>query len=297
MGRGVAYSNGKVGMFGVSYDGATQMLTAIAHPPHLIGICPGLTPSNYHDGWVYQGGAFEQWFDEAWTTGLSANVLARSVAKAPGVPKGLMQLPLARYRVFDLDPQSSDLTGLLAPHFRDWLSHPNYDQYWKRWSIEDYYPDIVVPALTIAAWYDLFQGGSLRNYIGTKQHAGTEIARKNQRLIVIIGGHAGTGQKIGDIDFGAEAARLDDSDLTGWSWYYDLVLQWYDYLLKGARTKLIREKPVTIFVMGTNRWREEDDWPLKRVRTAKYYLHSDGHAKSLNGTGSLSTAIPASEKR
>ena len=31
--------------------------------------------SNYHDGWVYQGGAFEQWFDETWTS-----ILARDTA-------------------------------------------------------------------------------------------------------------------------------------------------------------------------------------------------------------------------
>src|ERR1035441_6052135 len=34
------HSNGKVGMFGGSYVGATQMLAAISHPPHLAGICP-----------------------------------------------------------------------------------------------------------------------------------------------------------------------------------------------------------------------------------------------------------------
>ena len=33
------------------------------------------TPSNYHDGWVYQRGAFEQWFDETWTS-----ILARDTA-------------------------------------------------------------------------------------------------------------------------------------------------------------------------------------------------------------------------
>src|SRR5579864_2776189 len=48
------YSNGKIGMFGGSYVGATQMLAAIAHPPHLAGICPVVTASNYHDGWTYQ---------------------------------------------------------------------------------------------------------------------------------------------------------------------------------------------------------------------------------------------------
>jgi len=48
------YSNGKIGMFGGSYEGATQVLAAIAHPPHLSGIYPEETASNYHEGWVYQ---------------------------------------------------------------------------------------------------------------------------------------------------------------------------------------------------------------------------------------------------
>ncbi|MGA8199831.1 MAG: CocE/NonD family hydrolase, partial [Candidatus Sulfotelmatobacter sp.] len=46
------YSNGKVGMIGASYVGATQMLAAIAQPPHLAGIAPNMTASNYHDGWT-----------------------------------------------------------------------------------------------------------------------------------------------------------------------------------------------------------------------------------------------------
>src|SRR5260370_6927471 len=44
-------ANGEVGMTGGSYVGATQMLAAIAHPPHLAGICPVVTASNYHDNW------------------------------------------------------------------------------------------------------------------------------------------------------------------------------------------------------------------------------------------------------
>ena len=57
------YSNAKVGMIGDSYVGATQLLAAIAQPPHLAGIMPGITASNYHDGWTYQGGAFLQWLE------------------------------------------------------------------------------------------------------------------------------------------------------------------------------------------------------------------------------------------
>jgi predicted acyl esterase len=62
--------------------------------------------------------------------------------------------------------QTARADSHLAPYFLDWLDHPTYDSYWKQWSIEENYDKIQVPALTIAAWYDIFQGGSLRNYMG-----------------------------------------------------------------------------------------------------------------------------------
>src|SRR5437879_1910703 len=62
------YANGKVGMFGGSYVGATQMLAAIATPPHLAGVFAAVSAYTYHDGWTYQGGAFEPGFNAAWHT-------------------------------------------------------------------------------------------------------------------------------------------------------------------------------------------------------------------------------------
>jgi uncharacterized protein len=281
------YSNGKVGMFGGSYVGATQMLAAIAHPPHLAGICPVVTASNYHDGWTYQGGAFEQWFNESWTSGLAQDTFDRSVAQNTNALHGMWKLPLTSYPLFNFSDSSAGIysTRELAPYFLDWLVHPNYDDYWKRWSIEEHYPDINVPALTVAAWYDIFQGGSLRNYAGIRAHGGDE-ARAGQRLLVIIGGHAGDGRKIGDVDFGPAAAQFGEDDVT---------LSWYEYLLKGIQNNFAKEKPVKIFVMGRNEWREEDDWPLAHAQRTKYFLHSDGGANSLRGSGSLSPAAPHSE--
>jgi hypothetical protein len=281
------YSNGKVGMFGGSYVGATQMLAAIAHPPHLAGICPVVTASNYHDGWTYQGGAFEQWFNESWTSGLAQDTLNRSVAKNTNALTGVWKLPLTNYPLFNLPESSSELysTSALAPYFTDWLAHPSYDDYWKRLSIEEHYADINVPALTVAAWYDIFQGGSLRNYAGIRAHGG-DGARAGQRLLVIIGGHAGGGRKIGDVDFGPAAAQWNENDVT---------LSWYEFLFKGMPNDFAKEKPVKIFVMGKNEWREEDDWPLARAQTNKYFLHSAGNANSLHGTGNLSATAPHSE--
>ena len=61
------WSDGKVGMYGASYVGATQWLAAITTPPHLRAIFPLITASHYHEGWAYQGGAFALGFNESWT--------------------------------------------------------------------------------------------------------------------------------------------------------------------------------------------------------------------------------------
>ena len=281
------YSNGKVGMFGGSYVGATQMLAASTHPPHLAGICPGFTASNYHDGWVYQGGALEQWFDESWTSGLAQDTLNRAVQQATNARKAEGVLPLTGYPLFNLSPPgaANASTSVLAPYFRDWLAHPAYDDYWKRLTLEDRYSDFRVPALHTAAWHDIFLGGTLRNYAGIKAHAITDEARRGQYLLVTIGGHAGAGRKIGDIDFGPEAAKYDENDTT---------LRWYDFLFKSAQNEFAG-KHVKLFVMGLNQWRDEDDWPLARAKATKYFLHSNGAANSTRGDGSLSTSAAASE--
>src|SRR6266849_5173390 len=131
------YANGKVGMFGGSYVGATQFLAAIAKPPHLAGICPNVTASNYHDGWTYQGGAFEQWFNESWSSGLSEDTLRRASDHATTPLEWRNVLPLAEYPLRGLPDAKS-----LAPYYTAWLAHPNYDDYWKAFSIEAHHSQI-----------------------------------------------------------------------------------------------------------------------------------------------------------
>ena len=282
------YSNGKVGMFGGSYVGATQMLAAMAHPPHLAGICPVVTASNYHENWTYQGGAFEQWFNQSWTSGLAVDTVLHQIERMPSKPEAVHVLPLTQYPIFNTDPKSAvnGAAAVVAPYYLDWLAHPSYDAFWKRISIEDHFGDIRVPALHTGAWYDIFLGGSLRNYLGIKAKGGSEEARNGQRLLVIIGGHAGGGRKIGEVDYGPEAEKNEENDVT---------LAWYDFLFKGVQNSFAAGKPVKIFVMGVNQWREEDEWPPARARATKFYLHSDGGANSVKGTGSLSTTAPAKE--
>jgi putative CocE/NonD family hydrolase len=255
------------------------MLAAIGHPPHLAGICPIVTASNYHENWTYQGGAFEQWFNESWTSSLAQDTLGRAIRQDTNALVGSAALPLKQYPVFNIGAaqDGAALTRTLAPYFLDWLDHPTYDGYWKQWSIEEQYANIQVPALTIAAWYDIFQGGSLRNYMGMRDHAGNEAARNGQHLVVTIGGHSGWGRTIGEVDFGPDAPFDENAVI-------------HDYLFLGKQNEFSNGKPVKIFVMGKNEWRFEDAWPLERAKPTRYRLfglHPANGANGVSGNGGL----------
>jgi putative CocE/NonD family hydrolase len=225
-------------------------------------------------------------FAESWTAGMAQDTFSHYLGRNTHTSLEKWTPP-SDFVLFHFPPLTADhnLSEMIAPYFYDWLGHPNYDNYWKRWSVPEHFSDINVPALHVAAWYDVFQGGSLQNYIGLKAHGGP-AARADQRLIVIIGGHSGGGRKIGDVDFGPVADWWDETAV---------VLDWYDHVLKGMHNRFSQGKPVKIFVMGANIWRDEDDWPIPRARTTRYFLHSNGKANSARGDGSLSIQRAQSE--
>ena len=81
-------------------------------------------------------------------------------------------------------------------------------------------------------------------------------------------------------------ASLDAVDLIG------THLRWFDHWLKGADNGVEQDKPVKLFVMGLDEWREEDDWPLPDTQWRPYYLLSGGRANTAIGDGTLSTEAP-----
>lgn len=277
-------SNGKVGMFGGSYVGATQMLAAMAVPPHLVSIFPYVTASEYYDGWTYQNGALMQWFSSSWTSGLAIDTLRRYADRAQAPKEWVNTLPLQDYPLLKT-PQTSEL----APYFHDWLSHERDDAYWAQWRVSDHYSQMTVMGLHAGGWHDLFLKGSIKNYTGLRQQAATAEARAGQRLLVGPWAHAGTSPagKIGDVVFGKDAV-LDNTNTT---------LKWFDYSLKGIKNEFASGAPVRLFIMGANVWRDEQEFPLARTRYTKYYLHSSKGANGIAGDGSLSVALPGVEKQ
>lgn len=277
-------SNGKVGMFGGSYVGATQMLAAMAVPPHLVSIFPYVTASEYYDGWTYQNGALMQWFSSSWTSGLAIDTLRRYADRAQAPKEWVNTLPLQDYQLLKT-PQASEL----APYFRDWLSHERDDAYWAQWRVSDHYSQMTVMGLHAGGWHDLFLKGSIKNYNGLRQQAATAEARAGQRLIVGPWAHAPTSPagKVGEVTFGKDAV-LDNTSTT---------LKWFDHSLKGIKNEFSSGAPVRLFIMGNNVWRDEQEFPLARTRYTKFYLHASKGANSVAGDGSLSVTAPGAEKK
>ncbi len=291
---GQPWCNGRVGMFGSSYVGATQWLAAKARPPSLGAIAPGVTASNYHDGWAWRGGAFELGFNLYWTLGplISENWrnLSTRLYLSPAQYEMLIEAKDNLLGSLSHLPVrgNPDLEGGIAPYYFDWLDHPEYDGYWKAISIEEAHSEITVPAFNYGGWYDIFLGGTIRNFTGMRESGGSESARRGQRLVVGPWAHSAIGGSVaGERSFGSAASSAYGIDLHG------QILRHFDHWLKDEDNGLPDDRPVSIFVMGENVWRSEDEWPLSRAEPVPFFLRSLGKANSLLGDGWLDRDAPS----
>jgi uncharacterized protein len=286
------WSTGKIGMIGGSYYGATQWLAATQAPTELLAIAPHITAADYHEGWAYQGGAFELGFNLTWTLqALALGELMRGLRTGRTTRAAFMALVEAadetrelfwRLPLTDMPP----LEGV-APYYWDWLAHPTYDDYWRSIAPRERYGRITTPALNTGGWYDLFLGGTLANYRGMRDAGGSAAARR-PHLVIGPWAHGAATGAFPERSYGL-LSGTDGFDLTG------AQLRWFDHWLKGIDSGLLAEPPVRLFVMGANVWRQEADWPLPDTTSTPFYLHSRGRANSAAGDGTLSTVAPADE--
>ncbi len=286
--------NGRVGMFGGSYLATTQLQAATRQPPALVALFPASSYSRRHD-MVFQGGAFYLSDGLAWNLGQAMDVRRRVLT--PDLDRNgpiglepkhtallrsswLWHLPLASFNELDLDRY--------APGYRQMLAHPDADAFWDSSDIESRHDRFLVPAFHLTGWYDTLLTGTLRNFAGLRAHAATDTARRYQRLVIGPWTHARPSKattSIGNVDYGPDAGFSAD----------EAMLDWFDYWLRGGDRAAVGSAPVRLFVMGENRWRDEQEWPLARARTTEYFLRSGGQAATLSGDGRLDLAPPVRE--
>ena len=293
------WANGRVGMWGASYVGWTQWAAAVTQPPSLVAIFPAVTMMDqYLDVW-HPGGALGLGVTVSW--GLSAGA-SMAIQR--------MSLPDQERREL-MDKLADALDGLttrstfrrspptripllsrtdIGQAFQDMVNHTDKDIHWKKMDIRPRVGRIAVPAYHLGGWYDIFCGATLRNYAEMREWAETAEARDGQKLIMGPWLHGPLNDNVGSVDFGARA-----SDAFVMS--YEIMWRWFDHWLKGEANGIMGEPPVRVFVMGKNRWREEQEWPLARAVVTRCYLHSGGKANTRLGDGALSFESPGAEPR
>jgi putative CocE/NonD family hydrolase len=254
------WCNGRVGMAGRSYTAATQWRAAIEQPPHLGAIVPVVVGSDYYDGWLYSGGAFELGFNLFW-------VHLMTEAKSRGsLEKHYRHLPIGEPPLLAESPAGA--------FYREWLAHPTYDEHWRALSLRGRYGQVKVPAYNVGGWFDIFLGGTLENFTRLRAEGATEEARSSTRLLVGPWAHGSTYGAYPDHhfkEFGPEG-RIDLAQMQ---------LEFFGRHLRGDGPAP-DEPPVRIFVMGRNRWRDEREWPLARAQSERWYLGGGDGDRSLS---------------
>lgn len=280
LGENLPYTNGDIGMWGLSYGAHVQACAAKLNPSHLKTII------------VNMGGTFNGWDHAVRNHGAFAYkqltwAMTQVAAETDNpVVKEMLEIDKTiDWFQADLPFKKGCSPLAIAPNFEAYIlemwTHSDYDDYWKSMGTnwEEYY-DVTadIPMIHISGWYDAYCGTAINNYLGL-----VNIKKSPVRLMVGPWLHGKTEQSYaGKVDFGPDAIISD--------FYSDFQLRWFDYFLKGIENATATDPAIKLFIMGTGDghkdengrlyhggfWRTEENWPIPRTQFTNYYFHSDG---------------------
>jgi hypothetical protein len=254
--RNLSACNGKIGMYGFSYQGATQLLAAAEQPEGLLCIAPHMTAADLYQGWFYHHGALRLSATLGWGIQmLREDARRRGLREASdGLEAAWVNLRAqAQFAPYGKHPAIAEPE--LPEYVRDWMSHREAGDYWAEMDISTRLEKIVVPALHIAGWFDLYLEGSVAGYEALRKHAGSEHAREHQYLLAGPWVHIPWGDRAGEAGLG-EAANLDTDEV---------LLRWFNHWLKDSG-EFSSEAPVRYFALGPDVWRNANEWPAMDMR-------------------------------
>ncbi len=270
------WSNGKVGMVGGSYLATVQWLAALEDPPHLTCIIPQAPAGRYLEEIPAVGGAFMMQWALSWINGTSGR-MGQGNATNLDWDKIYQHRPLLTM---------DSVMGRVMPLYRDFLTNPVMNDYWKRIQFfEKDFQAVDIPALTFTGWFDGDQPGALYYWRGMRAYS---PGRDGQHVIIGPWTHGGAirggSEELGDMKFAPESVVDVDK----------LHLQWFDYCLKGESESFDFPR-ARVYITGSEEWHDFTDYPPPDVVGQTLYLHSGGSANTLNGDGVLSWQEPGNE--
>jgi putative CocE/NonD family hydrolase len=261
--RHVPNNNGKVGMFGVSYDGMTTAM-ALLHPhPALAAISEQASPA---DEWMNDD-------DHRYGALRLSYAFEYAVLEESDKNKNT-HFDFDQYDTYSWYLSLGPLANINArflhgtiPYWNAMVAHPDYDDYWKKEAWVRQLHASTVPNLNVAGFWDqedpwgpwqIFRHAAERdpdhtNFIaaGPWYHGEWRAPRGDSLGIVTFGGH--------------ETAR---------EYRETIEAPFFRYYLHGQGAK--PAWVASTFETGANRWRTYDAWPPREAKPTNLYLHPDG---------------------
>ena len=257
----VPNSNGKVGLWGGSYEGFYTQASIENSPPAVKAAdIEAMGDWNYHHGTFMLGDNFEFYIDykpkngpdaphfNYWTRDAYAFFLAAE--------------PLSKLTSLSFDRESTP-----NPSWADLLKHDTLDGYWKERDLLSHLEGIHCAVLNVGSWNDQYvPAGPISYYkdIGKKDPGITDL------LVMGPWSHMGdlllsnSGRRLGNIDFGSD---------TGAEYRRRILLPFFEHYLKGEPASLPK---VFVFDTGLGVWRTYPDWPPPGAVTRTLYLRAKG---------------------
>jgi predicted acyl esterase len=226
------WSNGRVGMFGGSYQAITPLLGAAKQPPALKAIVPQVAYADAYRDIVWHNGMWNANFVTQWF-GAQTALSMSGASTTSDLPARTGQRLANETRLLPWDD----------PFYRERSVYTKYDR-------------ITIPVLNIGGWFDGFSRGTIHNFQGE--------ASKHKRLIMTPCTHKGCGAPFDPLSPYAEEAAPPGIK--------DPILAWMDRFLKGVDNGIEDGAPVLYYDLGSGTWESASSWPPASARHRSLYL-------------------------
>jgi uncharacterized protein len=275
------WSTGKIGTYGCSYLGSIQIELAKVRNPHHTAMIPQAAGGAYRFDDVLEGGAINLADNAPWFLKWGSKVEPAPEPPKVDVKEMLLTLPII---------EMLKRVGAPPTDYEDFLTHVPGDPWWDSFGYVDRRHRFNTPSLQICSWYDTVVSEAFYLAQLMRKNGESARARNNQFLVIAPTTHC-------SFDSATEQTVVGKRELGDAQFdYNNLYLRWYDYWLKDQKNGVLSMPRIQIYVMGSNRWRSENEWPLARTKFTKYFLHSKGVAQGREGDGVLSTVAPVEER-
>jgi putative CocE/NonD family hydrolase len=252
--------NGRVGMLGVSYDGWLTVNAIVDPHPALKAASPQASPIDMFLGDdFHHNGAFRLSYGFEYVAMMETG-------------KENFSFAFDKRDTFDWYLKLGALSNVNAKHFlgkrptwNDFVAHPNYDDFWKKQSMEQRLTQVKVPTLNVAGWFDQEDfRGPLKIYEYLEK-----VDEKNQNFLVVGpwnhgGWRDGPGDKLGKIAFDGATGKHLRGNVQA------------PFFAKYLKDRDISPAEAIMFQTGSNKWTKHDQWPPKGATARKIYFHPHG---------------------